>query len=74
MSEKKIRKKLLDFGLLRKVFAFAAPYKRKFYMSIFLSIALAILSPLRPYFIQYKVNHFIQYRNTYRLFLIKVIH
>ena len=73
MPEKKIRKKLLDFSLLRKVFAFAAPYKKKFYISIFLSIALAILSPLRPYLIQYTVNHFIKDRDTYWLILITII-
>ncbi|MEO6638646.1 MAG: ABC transporter transmembrane domain-containing protein, partial [Ginsengibacter sp.] len=73
MPEKKVRKKLLDFSLLRKVFAFAAPYKKKFYLSIFLSVALAIISPLRPYFIQYTVNHFIKDKDVYWLVLITVI-
>ncbi|MEP7229476.1 MAG: ABC transporter ATP-binding protein [Ginsengibacter sp.] len=73
MPEKKMRKKLLDFSLLRKVFAFAAPYKSKFYTSIFLSIALAILSPLRPFLIQYTVNNFIKDKDTYWLILITVI-
>ncbi|MEP7252509.1 MAG: ABC transporter ATP-binding protein [Ginsengibacter sp.] len=73
MSEKKKGKKLLDFSLLRKVFAFAAPYKRKFYISIFLSIALAIISPLRPFLIQYTVNNFIKDKDTYWLILITVI-
>ncbi len=68
-----MRKKLLDFSLLRKVFAFAAPYKTKFYISIFLSIALAVLSPLRPYLIQYTVNNFIKDRDTYWLILITII-
>ncbi len=73
MPEKKIRKKFLDFSLLRKVFAFASPYKKKFYISIILSVALAILSPLRPYFIQYTVNHFIKDKDTYWLVLITII-
>ena len=73
MSEKKKGKKLLDFGLLRKVFAFAAPYKTKFYISIFLSVALAIISPLRPFLIQYTVNNFIKDKDTYWLILITVI-
>ena len=73
MSEKKKGKKLLDFSLLRKVFAFAAPYKKKFYISIFLSIALAIISPLRPFLIQYTVNNFIKDKDTYWLILITVI-
>ena len=73
MPETKMRKKLLDFSLLRKVFSFAAPYKKKFYISIFLSIALAVLSPLRPYLIQYTVNNFIKDKDTYWLILITVI-
>ncbi len=73
MPEKKVRKKFLDFGLLRKVFAFAAPYKKKFYISIVLSVALAIISPLRPYFIQYTVNHFIKDKDVHWLVLITII-
>ncbi|MEO8108747.1 MAG: ABC transporter ATP-binding protein [Ginsengibacter sp.] len=73
MPEKKVRKKFLDFSLLRKVFAFAAPYKKKFYISIVLSVGLAIISPLRPYFIQYTVNHFIKDKDVHWLVLITII-
>ena len=73
MPEKKKRKKLLDFSILKRVFAFTAPYKKKLYLSIFLSVLLAVISPLRPYLIQYTINHFIQDRNTYWLILITII-
>jgi len=73
MQEKKQRKKILDFGILKKVFSFAAPYKKKVYISIALSIVLAVISPLRPYLIQYTVNHFIKDRDTYWLILITII-
>lgn len=73
MPEKKQRKKLLDLGILRKVFAFAVPYKNKLYISIALSIILAIISPLRPYLIQYTVNHFIKDKDMYWLIMITVI-
>ncbi len=73
MPEKKQRKKLLDLGILKKVFAFAKPYKKKLYISIALSIVLAVLSPLRPYLIQYTVNHFIKDKDAYWLILITVI-
>ena len=73
MPEKIQRKKLLDLGILRKVFAFAKPYKKKVYISIVLSVVLAVLSPLRPYLIQYTVNHFIADKNTYWLILITMI-
>src|SRR5665647_1044380 len=73
MPEQKKRKKLLDFSILRRVFAFTKPYKKKLYLSIFLSILLAVVSPLRPFLIQYTVNVFIKDRNTYWLILITVI-
>lgn len=73
MPDKKQRKKLLDLSALKKVFAFALPYKNKIYISIFLSVVLAVLSPLRPYLIQYTLNVFIEDKNMYWLILITVI-
>lgn len=73
MPEKRKRKKLIDLSALRKVFSYALPYRNKIYLSIFLSIILAVLSPLRPYFIQYTVNHFIADKNMYWLIMITVI-
>lgn len=73
MAEGIQKKMILDFGVLRKVFAFVAPYKKKFYLSIFLSIILAVLSPLRPYLIQYTINHFIKDKDTFWLIMITVI-
>jgi ATP-binding cassette subfamily B multidrug efflux pump len=57
MSDQAKAKKLLDFSLLRRVFKFAAPYKAKFFWSIFLAIFLAVISPLRPWLIQYTINN-----------------
>jgi len=54
------RKKIFDFSLLRRVLQFASPYKKWFYGSIALSILLAVISPLRPFLIQYTVNHYIR--------------
>jgi len=73
MPEEKKSKKLLDLSVLRRVFAFTKPYKKKLYISIVLSILLAVVSPLRPFLIQYTVNVFIKDRNTYWLILITVI-
>ncbi len=73
MPEKNKRKKLLDLTVLKRVFAFTAPYKKKLYLSIFLSILLAVISPLRPFLIQYTVNNFIKDKDTYWLILITVI-
>ncbi|HEY8387492.1 MAG TPA: ABC transporter ATP-binding protein [Parasegetibacter sp.] len=60
MSEKKDRKRLLDISLLKRVFKYAAPYKRRFYISVFLAIFLAVISPIRPLLIQKTVNEYIK--------------
>ena len=73
MPAKKFGKKIFDLTQLKKVFRFAAPYKKKLYASIFLSVVLAVISPLRPFLIQYTVNNFIKDKDTYWLILITVI-
>jgi ATP-binding cassette subfamily B multidrug efflux pump len=52
-------KKIFDFDSLRRVFRFAAPYKRRFYFSIGLAVFLAIITPVRPYLIKITVDKFI---------------
>ena len=60
MSETVKRKKIFDFSSLKRVFQYASPYKRRVYLSIFLSIVLAVVSPLRPFLIQITVNDYIR--------------
>lgn len=57
MMDKTGSKKIFDFSLLRRVFQFAAPYKKKFFGSVLLSVFLALLSPLRPWLIQLTINN-----------------
>src|SRR5690606_22606891 len=45
--------------LLKKLFAFTTPYRGRFWLSVILSIILAILSPVRPYLIQLAVDDYI---------------
>ena len=73
MSSPKTRKTIFDYKLLKKIFRFAGPYKKKFYLSIFLSVVLAVISPLRPFLIQYTINNFIRDKNSYWLILITII-
>lgn len=53
------KKSFFDFGLLRRVFGYAAPYKKKFYLSVVLAILLALITPVRPMLIQITVNKYI---------------
>jgi ATP-binding cassette subfamily B protein len=59
-AEETKKKKIFDFSLLKRVFRYAAPYKKRLYVSVALSIVLAILSPLRPFLIQVTINDYIR--------------
>jgi ATP-binding cassette, subfamily B, multidrug efflux pump len=73
MAEKGIAKKIFDFGLLRRVFKYAAPYKKRFYMSIALAVVLALFTPLRPLLIQLTVNDYIENSNLLWVIRITII-
>ncbi|AFL82901.1 ABC-type multidrug transport system, ATPase and permease component [Belliella baltica DSM 15883] len=50
---------ILDTKVLKKLYEFIQPYKVKFYLLIFLTLALAILAPTRPYFIQIAIDDYV---------------
>lgn len=54
-----VLKRIFDFDNLRRVFRFAAPYKKRFYLSVGLAIFLAVITPVRPYLIKITVDKFI---------------
>ena len=49
---KKESTSLFDLPLLKRVLSLAKPYRNEFYGAIFLSLLMALLSPLRPYLVQ----------------------
>ncbi|MCX6291147.1 MAG: ABC transporter ATP-binding protein [Bacteroidetes bacterium] len=55
----KVTGKAYDFPILKRIFAFIDPYKKSFWFSVFLTILLAFLSPVRPWLVQYTVDHYI---------------
>lgn len=55
--EKGVSGKALDFKLLRRVFAFAKPYRKRFYFALLSTAVLAFVSPLRPWLVQYTVDN-----------------
>jgi len=66
-------KRVFDFSLLRRLFSFAAPYKRSFYLSMFLTVVLAVLSPLRPWLIQVTVDKYIANQWMRMLIIITIV-
>ncbi len=61
-------KKKFDIRVLKRVFSFAAPYKKKFYLSIMLAILLALMAPLRPFLIQLTINDGLKNQATAHFF------
>jgi ATP-binding cassette, subfamily B, multidrug efflux pump len=66
-------KQLLDIRLLSRIFSFTRPYRSSFYLSVMLSVVLAVVSPLRPYLIQLSVDTYIEGRLLEGLIWISVI-
>lgn len=67
------KKKLFDVSLLKRVFSFAAPYRRYFYLSMFLTVLLALLSPVRPWLIQLSVDKYITNQWAQMLMIVTII-
>jgi ATP-binding cassette, subfamily B, multidrug efflux pump len=65
--------KRFDIAVLRRVFRYAAPYKRKFYLSVILAIFLAFITPVRPLLIQLTVNKYIAHSIEYMVINITLI-
>ena len=51
--------KKFDIAVLRRVFSYAAPYKRRFFLSVVLAILLALITPVRPLLVQLTVNDYL---------------
>ncbi|MCH7411728.1 ABC transporter ATP-binding protein/permease [Belliella sp. DSM 111904] len=47
---------IIDTKVLKKLYQFIKPYQGRFYFLIFLTFALAVLAPTRPYFIQVAID------------------
>jgi ATP-binding cassette subfamily B protein len=60
MSDPSSVKKIFDYKLLRRILSIARPYQKKIYLSLFLSIILAVMAPIRPWLIQFTIHSGIQ--------------
>lgn len=47
---------IIDFTVLRRIMQFVKPYRGRFYFLVFLTILLGILTPVRPWLIQFTLD------------------
>lgn len=57
MEKETVSGNIIDFKVLKRVFRFVKPYIGKFYLLVFLTFAMAILAPIKPYLIQLTVDN-----------------
>jgi ATP-binding cassette subfamily B protein len=67
------KKTFFDISVLRRVFSYAGPYKKKFWLSVILAIVLAFMTPVRPVLIQLTVDDYITNSATRMLITITII-
>lgn len=48
---------IIDFKVLKRIMKFVTPYKGRFYLLIFLTIFIGLMSPLRPMLIQWTLDN-----------------
>ena len=68
---------IVDFKVLKRLFKFAQPYIKQFYLLVFLTVLLAVLVPLRPYFVQEAIDTYVpqgDYAGLMTMLIILVIH
>lgn len=71
-KEKESSGEIIDMKVLRQLYTFVKPYQTQFYFLIFLTIALAILAPTRPYYIQVAIDDFVAVGDVAGL--VRIIH
>ncbi len=51
--------KAFDVAVLKRIYRFVLPYKKKFNVAVALTLLIACISPVRPLLIQYTIDHYI---------------
>lgn len=57
MEKEKASGNIVDLKVLKRLFAFARPYLGVFYFLVFLTVALSVTGPLRPFIIQKAIDN-----------------
>lgn len=55
----KVTGSAVDFPILKRVFKYTRPYRGTFYLTLFLTVLLAGITPVRPLLIQYTIDNYI---------------
>ena len=78
MEQEKVKSGgIVDFKVLKRLFQYAKPYIRYFYLLVFLTIFLAALMPFRPWLVQQAIDKYVplgDYDGLMTILMILVAH
>ncbi|MGB3465344.1 MAG: ABC transporter ATP-binding protein, partial [Cyclobacteriaceae bacterium] len=57
MEKEKPSGNIVDLSVLKRLFKWVNPYKKQFYFLVFLTLALALAGPVRPWLIQQTIDN-----------------
>ncbi len=63
-KEKESSGEIVDMKVLKQLYSFVKPYQKQFYFLVFLTVAMAILAPTRPYYIQIAIDDYVALGDT----------
>jgi ATP-binding cassette subfamily B multidrug efflux pump len=63
LAKEEISGNVLDLNVLTRLFRFVKPYKGYFYFLVFLTVAMALLVPARPYLIQITIDQYVSIKD-----------
>ena len=63
MDKKSVSGNVIDYRVLKRLFIYCKPYIRQFYLLVFFTISLSILSPIRPYLVQLTIDNHVAFND-----------
>jgi ATP-binding cassette, subfamily B, multidrug efflux pump len=64
MAEKEqASEKILEWKTIKRLSAFASPYKKTFWFLVFLTVFIGLLGPIRPFMMEYTINRHIAFND-----------
>ena len=63
MDKKSVSGNVIDYRVLKRLFIYCKPYIRQFYLLVFFTISLSILSPIRPYIVQLTIDNHVAFND-----------
>ena len=63
MDKQSVSGNVIDYKVLKRLFIYCKPYIKQFYLLVFFTISLSILSPIRPYLVQLTIDNHVAFND-----------